>query len=65
MDNGAFLHDHKGHQIKDFPGERGWVGVFCPDRVAAKVRKVYQVVRAHQDTKKIMSIKMFHALKTA
>ena len=26
----------KGHQVKDFPGERGWVGVYCPARIAAK-----------------------------
>ena len=30
------LKPSKGHQVKDFPGERGWVGVYCPARIAAK-----------------------------
>jgi len=30
------LKPSKGHHVKDFPGERGWVGVYCPARIAAK-----------------------------
>ena len=36
LESGIFKHDHKGHQVKDFPGEGGWVGVYCPARIAAK-----------------------------
>ena len=34
---GWFKHRHDVHNVKDFPGKRGWVGVFCPARVEGKV----------------------------
>ena len=37
LDEGFFKHRHDVHDVKDFPGKRGWVGVFCPARVEGKV----------------------------
>jgi len=33
---GYFKHRHDVHNVKDFPGKRGWVGVYCPARVEGK-----------------------------
>ena len=42
LDEGFFKHRHDVHDVKDFPGKRGWVGVFCPARVEGKVGIVHK-----------------------
>ena len=47
---GYFKHRHDVHNVKDFPGKRGWVGVYCPARVEGKVsRLAFNVSNITQD----------------
>ena len=47
LDEGYFKHRHDVHEVKDFPGKRGWVGVFCPARVEGKVKFEVKINHIH------------------